>query len=67
MCTYIHTHTHTYTYVYIFFFFFLLENEGVKLGRLDIVFTAKFYSQISRANHILSITLPSASSDAGLR
>lgn len=64
MCVYTHTYIHMYIYI---FFFFLLENEGVKLGHLDIVFTAKCYSQISRANHILWITLPSASSDADLR
>lgn len=71
VCMYVYIHTHTHicvcVYIYFFFFFFLLENEGTKLGHLDIVFTAKFYSQISRAKHTLLITLPSASSDADLR
>lgn len=31
----------------------LLENEDVKSEHLDIAFTAKFYSQTSRANHTL--------------
>lgn len=42
-------------YIYKFLIFFLLENEESRVGLLDIVFTARFYSQISRANHALLI------------